>query len=105
MRSHTASSGFRRESPFSSSAQSLHVLFTPAVGSTDKSDRRKFSLLGKNTVIEKMVSRYGVIVMVLKSTVSIYRVFVTFDTIPSCLHPIMTYLVSISHLYWESLWY
>ena len=74
---------------------------TPAVGRTDKSDRRKFSLLGKNTV---MFSGYGVIVMVFVSTVSIYRVFVTFDTIP-CLHPIMTYLFSISHLYWESLWY
>ena len=71
------------------------------------SDRRKFSLLGKNTVIEKMVSGYGVSVnnlMVFLSTVSIYRVFVTFDTIP-CLHPIMTYLFSISHLYWDSLWY
>ena len=37
-----------------------------------------FSLLGKNTVIEKMVSGYHVIVRVFVGTVSIYRVFVTF---------------------------
>ena len=38
-----------------------------------------FSLLVKNTVTEKMVSGYRVIIRVFVSTVSIYRVFVTFS--------------------------
>ena len=38
-----------------------------------------FSLLVKNTVSEKMVSGYHVIVRVFVSTVSIYRVFVSFS--------------------------
>ena len=43
---------------------------------TDKRNTALCSLLGKNTVIEKMVSAYCVIVMVFVSTVSTYRVFV-----------------------------
>ena len=45
---------------------------------TDKRNSELCSLLGKNTVIEKMVSAYCVSVMVFVSTVSTYRVFVTF---------------------------
>ena len=45
---------------------------------TDKRNTALCSLLGKNTVIENMVSGYRVIVVVFVSTVSIYRVFVTF---------------------------
>eukprot|EP01043_Picozoa_sp_COSAG02_P016882 COSAG02_NODE_753_length_17610_cov_23.119753_6_plen_76_part_00 len=45
---------------------------------TDKRNTALCSLLGKKTVIEKMVSGYRVSVVVFVSTVSIYRVFVTF---------------------------
>ena len=44
----------------------------------DKRQTALFSHLDKNTVIEKKVSGYRVIVLVFLSTVSGYRVFVTF---------------------------
>ena len=70
----------------------------------DKRQTALFSHLDKNTVIEKKVSGHRVTLLVSLSTVSTYRVFEQLRNLTVFTsHNDLSF--SISHLYWDSLWY